>query len=73
MQEHKIFYDESNHSDYNLSLGSKVTVLGATSLPSSELAPINQVVKDLKHQFNHKKEIKWTKLIQNQMGLETAR
>ncbi|MFC3848300.1 DUF3800 domain-containing protein [Helicobacter baculiformis] len=67
MQEYKIFCDESNHLDYNPSLGSKVMVLGAISLPASELAPINQAIKDLKRQFNHQKELKWTKLIHLQM------
>lgn len=66
MQEYKIFCDESNHLDYSPSLGSKVMVLGAVSLPASELVSINQAIKDLKHQFNHQKELKWTKLIYNQ-------
>ncbi|WP_104695979.1 DUF3800 domain-containing protein [Helicobacter salomonis] len=72
MQEYKIFCDESNHLDYTPSLGSKVMVLGAISLPSSELASINQTIKDLKRQFNHQKELKWTKLIQNQRGFYDA-
>lgn len=64
MKEFKIFCDESNHLSYkdNPTLRSKVMVLGALKVPSSETIHINKIIKYLKHKYNHNREIKWTKL-----------
>ncbi|EAI0063739.1 DUF3800 domain-containing protein [Campylobacter jejuni] len=63
-KEFKIFCDESNHLSYkdNLTLCSKVMVLGALKVPSSEVIKINKTIKYLKHKYKYNKEIKWTKL-----------
>ncbi len=42
-------------------------VVGAVSLPSNELACLNQAIKDIKQRHNHKRELKWIKLIQKQV------
>ncbi|MBZ7945176.1 DUF3800 domain-containing protein [Campylobacter sp. RM10532] len=64
IKEFKIFCDESNHLIYkdNPTLRSKVMVLGALKVQSSEIIRINKVIKYLKHKYNYNKEVKWTKL-----------
>lgn len=70
MKEFKIFCDESNHLSYkdNPTLCSKVIVLGALKVPSSEIIKINKTIKYLKHKYKYNKEIKWTKLNLSQKG-----
>lgn len=65
MVEYKIFCDESNHLEYkdNPTLGSKIMVLGGINVLSKDIEHINKHIKYLKHKHNHKKELKWTKLI----------
>lgn len=68
MVEYKIFCDESNHLEYkdNPTLRSKIMVLGGISVLSKDIEHINKHIKYLKHKYNHKKELKWTKLIASQ-------
>ncbi|MDE5925183.1 MAG: DUF3800 domain-containing protein, partial [Helicobacter sp.] len=65
MVEYKIFCDESNHLEYkdNPTLRSNIMVLGGINVLSKDIERINKHIKYLKHKHNHKKELKWTKLI----------
>lgn len=68
INQYKIFCDESNHLAYkdNPTLRSKVMVLGAIRVRSDRVEFVNRHIKYLKHKYNHKRELKWTKLIASQ-------
>lgn len=61
---YKIFCDESNHLEYkeNKTLSSNVMVLGAICINENESINFSKHLKFLKHKYNYKNEIKWTKL-----------
>lgn len=67
-KEYKIFCDESNHLSYkdNPTLSSKIMVLGAINVETSQVEHINRHIKYLKYKHNYTKELKWTKLTNSQ-------
>lgn len=60
---YKIFCDESNHLEHD---SSNLMVLGAIRCAEEEVVKANKTIKYLRHKHNYHKEIKWTKLSENQ-------
>jgi len=60
---YKIFCDESNHLEHD---SSNLMVLGAICCAEEEVNRANKTMKYLRHKHNYHKELKWTKLSENQ-------
>jgi len=63
MSAYKIFCDESNHLEYD---SSNLMILGAIQCPEEEVIRANKTIKYLRHKHNYTKELKWTKVSENQ-------
>ena len=63
MKQYKIFCDESNHLEHD---SSNLMVLGAILCSEEEVVRVNKTIKYLRHKHNYTKELKWTKLSENQ-------
>jgi len=63
MSKYKIFCDESNHLEND---SSNLMVLGAIQCVEEEVPKANKTIKYLRHKHNYHKEIKWTKVSENQ-------
>ena len=62
---YKIFCDESNHLEHD---SSNLMVLGAIQCAEEEVVKANKTIKYLRHKHNYHKEIKWTKVSENQQA-----
>jgi len=60
---YKIFCDESNHLETD---SSNLMVLGAIRCREEEVIKANKTIKYLRHKHNYHREIKWTKVSENQ-------
>lgn len=63
MSNYKIFCDESNHLEND---SSNLMILGAIQCPEEEVIRANKTIKYLRHKHDYVKEIKWTKVSENQ-------
>jgi hypothetical protein len=64
MSTYKIFCDESNHL---LNDKANIMVNGALQIKEDHVKEANMYIKKLRHKYNYKTEIKWTKLIKKQL------
>ncbi|MGL4671530.1 DUF3800 domain-containing protein [Cetobacterium sp.] len=62
LKKYKIFCDESNHL---YSDKSNLMIIGGIFCPNDEVQEVNKYIKYLKHKYNAKSELKWTKLNSN--------
>ena len=61
----KIFCDESNHLEND---SSNLMVLGAIQCQEEEVISANKKIKYFRHKHNYHRELKWTKLSENQQN-----